>query len=92
MVLRHGQVVAEGWWSPYQREGDAGAGPQARHDDTFTVKACFHDTPFCATLGLRFAGDALVFDREMNVGFGPTKRPTVVGLPRRSAASARPKS
>jgi CubicO group peptidase (beta-lactamase class C family) len=61
-------------------------------DDTFTVKACFHETPFCATLGLRFAGDALVFDREMNVGFGPTKRPTLVGLPRRSAASARPRS
>jgi CubicO group peptidase (beta-lactamase class C family) len=57
-------------------------------DDTFTVKACFHDTPFCATLGLRFAGDALVLDREMNVGFGPTKRPTLVGLPRRAAPIA----
>ncbi|HSB61475.1 MAG TPA: serine hydrolase, partial [Vicinamibacteria bacterium] len=51
-------------------------------DDTFTVRACFHETPFCATLGLRFAGDALVLDREMNVAFGPTKRPTLVGLPR----------
>ena len=56
------------------------------------VKACFHETPFCATLCLRFAGDALVLDREMNVGFGPTKRPTLVGLPRRAAASARSKS
>jgi CubicO group peptidase (beta-lactamase class C family) len=61
-------------------------------EDTFTVKACFHDTPFCATLGLRFAGDALVFDREMNVGFGPTKRPTLVGLPRRATPVARAKS
>jgi CubicO group peptidase (beta-lactamase class C family) len=61
-------------------------------DDTFTVKACFHETPFCATLGLRFAGDALVLDREMNVGFGPTKRPTLVGLPRRPAPAARTKS
>jgi CubicO group peptidase (beta-lactamase class C family) len=59
-------------------------------DDTFTVKACFQDA-FLATLGLRFAGDALVLDREMNVGFGPTKRPTLVGLPRRSAVSAGPK-
>jgi CubicO group peptidase (beta-lactamase class C family) len=59
-------------------------------DDTFTVKACFHDTPFCATVALRFAGDALVLDREMNVGFGPvTKRPTLVGLPRRAAPAAR---
>ena len=61
-------------------------------DDTFTVKACFHETPFCATLGLRFAGDALVLDREMNVGFGPTKRPTLVGLPGRPAPAARTKS
>ena len=49
-------------------------------------------TPFCATLGLRFAGDALVLDREMNVGFGPTKRPTLVGLPGRPAPAARTKS
>jgi hypothetical protein len=60
-------------------------------DDTFTVKACFHDTPFCATLGLRFAGDALVLDRAMNVGFGPTKRPTLVGLPRRATPAVRSK-
>jgi hypothetical protein len=51
--------------------------------DTFTIKACYYETPFCATLGLRFAGDALVFDQDMNVGFGPTKRPTLVGLPGR---------
>jgi hypothetical protein len=61
-------------------------------DDTLTLKACFHETPFCATLHLRFAGDALVLDREMNVAFGPTKRPTLVGLPRRTGASSRPKS
>ncbi len=60
--------------------------------DTLTVKACFHETPFCATLSLRFAGDALVLDREMNVGFGPTKWPTLVGLPRRAGASARSRS
>jgi CubicO group peptidase (beta-lactamase class C family) len=61
-------------------------------DDTFTVKACFHETPFCATLSLRFAGDALVLDREMNVANGPTKRPTLVGLLRRDAVSPRSKS
>jgi CubicO group peptidase (beta-lactamase class C family) len=57
------------------------------HDDTLAVKACFHETPFCANLGLRFAGDALVLDREMNVGFGPTKRAALVGLPRRAATA-----
>ena len=50
-------------------------------DDTFTAKVCYRDTPFCNTLGLRFAGDALVLDQEMNVNFGPTRRPTLVGLP-----------
>ena len=60
-------------------------------EDTFTVKVCFHDTPFCPTLGLRFAGDALVFDREMNVSFGSTKRPTLVSLPRRAGPVARSK-
>jgi hypothetical protein len=28
---------------------------------------------------LRFAGDELVLDQEMNVAFGPTKRPRLVG-------------
>jgi CubicO group peptidase (beta-lactamase class C family) len=59
--------------------------------DTLSVKACFHETPFCATLGLRFAGDALVLDREMNVGFGPTKRPTLVGVMRKSTVAAGPR-
>ncbi len=48
-------------------------------DDTYTVKACLYDTPFCATIGLRFAGDELYFGQELNVAFGPTKRPQLVG-------------
>jgi hypothetical protein len=48
-------------------------------DHTYTVKACLHETPFCATLGLEFAGHLLLFEQEMNVGFGPTKRPMLVG-------------
>jgi CubicO group peptidase (beta-lactamase class C family) len=50
-------------------------------DDTYTVKACRYETPFCATLGLWFTGRALVLDQEMNVGFGPTKRLQLVGRP-----------
>ena len=48
-------------------------------EDTYVAKLCLHRTPFCATLGLEFAGDILLFDQEMNVGFGPTKRPQLVG-------------
>lgn len=57
-------------------------------DETFTARVCYDETPFCATLGLRFAGDALVLDQEMNVGFGPTKRPTLVSVPRRGTVAA----
>ena len=53
-------------------------------DDTYTVKACLYETPFCRTLRLWFTGRALVLDQEMNVGFGPTKRPQLVGRPRRT--------
>jgi hypothetical protein len=60
-------------------------------DDTFTARLCFYETPFCTTLGLRFAGDALVLDQEMNVGFGPTQRPTLVGLPRRGGPASAPR-
>ena len=51
-------------------------------DDTYMVKACLYETPFCRTLSLWFTGRALVLDQEMNVGFGPTKRPQLVGRPR----------
>jgi hypothetical protein len=48
-------------------------------DHTYTVKACLHETPFCVTLRLEFEGDILLFDQEMNVAFGPTKQPQLVG-------------
>jgi CubicO group peptidase (beta-lactamase class C family) len=48
-------------------------------DSTYVVKACFQETPFCATLRLEFAGDLLLFDQEMNVAFGPRKKPQLVG-------------
>jgi hypothetical protein len=57
-------------------------------DDTYTVKACLYETPFCSTLALWFAGRALVLDQEVNVGFGPTKRPQLVGRPRPTGAAA----
>jgi hypothetical protein len=50
-------------------------------DDTFTARVCLYETPFCATMSLWFTGRALVFDHEMNVGFGPTRRPQLVGRP-----------
>ena len=57
-------------------------------DDTFTAKVCLYETPFCSTLGLWFTGRALVLDQEMNVSFGPTRRPQLVGRPVRPAKAA----
>ena len=50
-------------------------------DDTYTAKVCLHESPFVATRALKFKGDELVFDRDFNVGFGPTKRPQLTGRP-----------
>jgi CubicO group peptidase (beta-lactamase class C family) len=57
-------------------------------DDTFTAKVCLYETPFCTTFGLWFTGRALVLDQETNVGFGPTKRPQLVGRPTGEARAA----
>jgi CubicO group peptidase (beta-lactamase class C family) len=47
--------------------------------DTFTLKVCFYETPFVQTLTCKLAGDQVTVTRKMNVGFGPTERPTLVG-------------
>ena len=48
-------------------------------DDTFTAKICFRHTPFIATVKLKFTGDEVRCESEMNVGFGPTKEAPLVG-------------
>jgi CubicO group peptidase (beta-lactamase class C family) len=46
-------------------------------DDTYQARICFYETPFIATLTLKFTDEKLVRDFEQNVGFGPTKQPTM---------------
>jgi CubicO group peptidase (beta-lactamase class C family) len=48
-------------------------------EDTYTIKLCFYETPFIQTVTCEFAGDQVTVSRKMNVGFGPTERPTLVG-------------
>ncbi|MGO9913746.1 MAG: family 16 glycoside hydrolase [Isosphaeraceae bacterium] len=48
-------------------------------DDTFKAKLCFYETPFIMTLTLKFEGDRLRFDGQLNVGFGPTRQLRLVG-------------
>jgi CubicO group peptidase (beta-lactamase class C family) len=47
--------------------------------DTYTIKLCYYQTPFCPTFTCRFAEDRLHLDYRPNVGFGPTERPELIG-------------
>ncbi len=61
---------------PEQPAGAAGAWTL---DDTFTAKVCFTETPFVATVRLKFTGKEVRYESEFNVGFGPTKDAALVG-------------
>ena len=47
--------------------------------DTFTLKICFVETPFIATVRLKFGEDTVKIESEMNVGFGATKGMSLTG-------------
>lgn len=51
-------------------------------DDTYTVKLCFYETPFCPTLTFRFSGRRVRYTFEANVSFWQTTRPTLTGQAR----------
>jgi CubicO group peptidase (beta-lactamase class C family) len=59
-----GKVAARGAWTD---------------EETYTMKLCFYETPFVQTVTWKFVGDEATVSRKMNVGFGPTDRPTLVG-------------
>ena len=48
-------------------------------DDTYTVRLCRYLTPFCTTYDMRFAGDELILESEINVGLESTARERLVG-------------
>jgi CubicO group peptidase (beta-lactamase class C family) len=48
-------------------------------DDTFTAKICFIETPFIATVRLKFTGNEVRCESEWNVGFGAAKEAALVG-------------
>jgi CubicO group peptidase (beta-lactamase class C family) len=73
-VWKKGQAA----WDGFPRQPVAAAGAWTA-DDTYTAKLCFYETPFTLTVRLKFAGKELQYDSEMNVWFGPTKRPRLVG-------------
>ena len=48
-------------------------------DDTYTVKFVQYRQPFILTARLKFAGDEVTVETEMNVGFGNTQSPPLTG-------------
>ena len=38
-------------------------------DDTFTAKICFYETPFCVTMALKFSGEQLLCDTDVQRRF-----------------------
>jgi hypothetical protein len=43
--------------------------------DTYVARIAFYETPFLLTLTLKFNGDTVSIDREMNVGGAPKPTP-----------------
>ncbi len=48
-------------------------------DTVCQVKVCAFETPYHATMNLKFDGDQVILEAETNVGFGATKRPALIG-------------
>jgi hypothetical protein len=48
-------------------------------NDTCVVKLCLYETPYYAMLKIRFDGNQVFYDAEINVGFRNTKQPQLVG-------------
>ncbi len=48
-------------------------------ENTYVLKFYYYTTPFCPTIRARFVEDQLLLDYEINVAFGPTQLPQLVG-------------
>ena len=48
-------------------------------EDTFVLTLCQYRTPYILTITCHFEGEKLHYDFKLNVSFGPTERPQLVG-------------
>jgi CubicO group peptidase (beta-lactamase class C family) len=48
-------------------------------DETYCMQVHFIETPYYLTFMCHFSGDSLTLDSSLNVSFGPTERPQLVG-------------
>lgn len=61
----HASAVCGAWTSP----------------DTFTMKVCMYETPFILNVQCHFTAGQMQLSVKVNVGFGPTAMPVLVGRP-----------
>lgn len=47
--------------------------------NALSIKLCAYETPYHLMLTFRFDGTQVTLDGETNVGFGPTRKPTLIG-------------
>jgi CubicO group peptidase (beta-lactamase class C family) len=48
-------------------------------EDTYTIKVCLYERPFCPTITCHFCEGQLTYTFKANVSFGPLERPPLVG-------------
>jgi hypothetical protein len=48
-------------------------------EDTYEIRLCYTETPFCPTITCRFVGDRVLVDYRVNASFGPTELPQLEG-------------
>jgi CubicO group peptidase (beta-lactamase class C family) len=48
-------------------------------EDTYVLALCYYKSPFLQTITCKFDRDQVTLNIQMNVGFGPTERPPLVG-------------
>jgi hypothetical protein len=48
-------------------------------NNTCAIKICAYETPFHLMLNLKFDGDQVTLNSELNVGFDATKHPELIG-------------
>ncbi|MFO0890991.1 MAG: serine hydrolase [Isosphaeraceae bacterium] len=63
---------------PFPEQSAAASGAW-KGDDTYSARIALTESPFILRFSLRFLGDELQLDTDMNVGFGPTHMPRLVG-------------
>jgi hypothetical protein len=48
-------------------------------ENTYVIKYYFYQTPFCNTTTFQFGEDQVIYQARLNVSFGPTEFPPLVG-------------